>query len=60
MIYLAHFNININAYFLSFCYCMQHWNCYLNVKNIDHTPWSQCYKSEYGDYLMVKLDLVYK
>ena len=32
---------------------MQHSNCYSNVKNID-------YKFEYGGYLMVKLDLVYK
>ena len=29
---------------------MQHSNCYLNVKNIDHSL-------NTGDYLMVKLDL---
>ena len=37
MIYLANFNININACFESFFYFMQHSDCYSNVKNIDHS-----------------------
>ena len=37
MIYFANFNVNINAYFELFCYCMQHSNSYLNVKTIDYT-----------------------